>query len=203
MHVIIYLSKGRVVLSSQLIRDVALELFSKKGYEGASLANIADLVGIKKSSIYNHYKSKDDLFLAIFETSYQKELLSTKNFFEKNKHKEVLTLLREYLELRVHAIEHSLTTQFLFRFIIFPPYHLTEPLNSLKLNHFDSAAAVVLEAILTHPSMQQEDVDAIKKFVKVYFTLLHGSSLEILFGRELNVDLKIDALWNGFKGQLQ
>ncbi|MER2108825.1 MAG: TetR/AcrR family transcriptional regulator [Solibacillus sp.] len=189
-------------MSSQLIREIALELFTKKGYEGASLANIAELVGIKKSSIYNHYKSKDDLFLTICETSYNTELLSTKNFFEKNKHKDVLSLLKGYLEFRALAIEHSLTTTFLFRFIAFPPHHLTEQLNSLKIDHFSHASATVIEAMLNHPSLQQKDEEVIRKLIKIYFTLIHGSMFETLLGRDLNIELKVDILWDSFQEQL-
>ncbi len=39
----------------------ALTLFSKKGYKGTSVKNIADAVGIKDSSLYKHYKSKQEI----------------------------------------------------------------------------------------------------------------------------------------------
>ena len=42
------------------IFDVALDLFSKKGYDSVSIRTIASEVGIKESSIYNHYSSKRD-----------------------------------------------------------------------------------------------------------------------------------------------
>lgn len=40
----------------------ALTLFSKYGYEGVSVKAIASAVGIKDSSLYNHYKSKQEIF---------------------------------------------------------------------------------------------------------------------------------------------
>ncbi len=40
----------------------ALGLFSKHGYDGVSMMNIAEKVGIKDSSIYKHYKSKKEIF---------------------------------------------------------------------------------------------------------------------------------------------
>lgn len=36
----------------------ALELFSQKGFDGVSIRDIARAVGIKESSIYNHYNGK-------------------------------------------------------------------------------------------------------------------------------------------------
>lgn len=44
----------------------SLRLFSSKGYNGVSMREIATAVGIKGASIYNHFKGKEDIFLAIF-----------------------------------------------------------------------------------------------------------------------------------------
>ena len=47
------------------IFDTALDLFSKKGYDSVSIRTIASEVGIKESSIYNHYSSKKDILMSI------------------------------------------------------------------------------------------------------------------------------------------
>ena len=47
------------------IFDPALDLFSKKGYDSVSVRTIASEVGIKESSIYNHYSSKKDILMSI------------------------------------------------------------------------------------------------------------------------------------------
>ena len=49
------------------IVDEALTLFSIRGFKGTSVKNIADAVGIKDSSIYKHFKSKQEIFDAIVE----------------------------------------------------------------------------------------------------------------------------------------
>ena len=51
--------------TKQLILSAALDLFSQHGYNGASIRQIARVVGIRESAIYNHYKSKEEIFLAI------------------------------------------------------------------------------------------------------------------------------------------
>ena len=53
--------------TKEKIFDVALDLFSKKGYDSVSLREIAEEVGIKKSSIYSHYPSKEAILMSIFE----------------------------------------------------------------------------------------------------------------------------------------
>ena len=53
--------------TKEKIFDVSLDLFSKKGYDSVSLREIAENVGIKKSSIYSHYSSKEAILMDIFE----------------------------------------------------------------------------------------------------------------------------------------
>ena len=49
------------------IFDVSVDLFSKYGYDAVSIRRIAREVGIKESSIYNHYKCKESILDAILE----------------------------------------------------------------------------------------------------------------------------------------
>ena len=53
--------------TKEKIFEVSLDLFSKKGYDSVSLREIAEEVGIKKSSIYSHYSSKEAILMDIFD----------------------------------------------------------------------------------------------------------------------------------------
>lgn len=52
--------------TKEKIFNVSLDLFSKKGYDSVSLREIAEEVGIQKSSIYSHYSSKEAILMDIF-----------------------------------------------------------------------------------------------------------------------------------------
>lgn len=59
------------------ILDVALTLFSERGYGNVYVGHIAEGVGIKAPSLYKHYKSKQDIFEAILKemhNRYDKEV---------------------------------------------------------------------------------------------------------------------------------
>ncbi|WP_205856303.1 TetR/AcrR family transcriptional regulator [Phytoactinopolyspora endophytica] len=43
------------------IREVALDLFGRQGYEKTSLRQIAEELGITKAAVYYHYRSKVDI----------------------------------------------------------------------------------------------------------------------------------------------
>jgi AcrR family transcriptional regulator len=47
------------------ILDVALDLFTEKGFDGASLREIAERLGVTKAALYYHFASKDDILLAL------------------------------------------------------------------------------------------------------------------------------------------
>lgn len=47
------------------IIEVAARLFAKRGFEGTSLQDVADAAGISKTAIYHHFKSKDELLVAL------------------------------------------------------------------------------------------------------------------------------------------
>jgi len=53
--------------TKEKIFDVSIDLFSQKGFDGVSVREIAREVGIRESSIYNHYKSKDEIMDSIFQ----------------------------------------------------------------------------------------------------------------------------------------
>ena len=60
--------------TKEKIFDVSIDLFSQYGYDGVSIRQIAKEVGIKESSIYNHYQSKESILESIL-TYYINEMI--------------------------------------------------------------------------------------------------------------------------------
>jgi TetR/AcrR family transcriptional repressor of mexJK operon len=48
--------------SRQRIVDIARRLFIEDGYLGVSMQQIADIAGLRKASLYHHFRSKESLF---------------------------------------------------------------------------------------------------------------------------------------------
>ena len=53
------------------IIETALELFSQRGYDGVSVRDISRAVGIRESSLYNHFESKRAIFDGIVDVCLQ------------------------------------------------------------------------------------------------------------------------------------
>lgn len=45
----------------------AFDLFGEKGYDGASMSELAERVGVAKPSLYNYYRSKEELLIDLVE----------------------------------------------------------------------------------------------------------------------------------------
>lgn len=55
----------------QKIMDAAMELFSQRGFEAVSVRDIAGAVGLRESSLYNHFRNKREIFDAIVDFSWK------------------------------------------------------------------------------------------------------------------------------------
>ena len=49
------------------ILDVALEVFGRAGFHGASMNDVADAAGVTKPVLYQHFESKRELYRALLE----------------------------------------------------------------------------------------------------------------------------------------
>lgn len=57
-------------LSRTRILDAATEIAAERGYEGTSIGAVSAKCGLPASSIYWHFKDKDDLIAAVIERSF-------------------------------------------------------------------------------------------------------------------------------------
>ena len=48
------------------IIDAAIDVFSRKGFQGAAVDDIAGAAGVSKGTVYGYFESKEDLFFATF-----------------------------------------------------------------------------------------------------------------------------------------
>ena len=93
--------------TKQAILDVSLDLFSTNGFEATSIGQIADSVGIRKSSLYSHFESKQEILdTLIADISVQFEKGAT--FFRKGEDlgedpvKTVVDRVREQIRFVLH-----------------------------------------------------------------------------------------------------
>ncbi|GFZ80136.1 TetR family transcriptional regulator [Paenibacillus marchantiophytorum] len=183
-------------MTATRIREVALKHFAKNGYEGASLADIAAEVGIKKQSIYTHFKGKDELFLDLFEKVQAKELNFVADYLQRHKHRSIDQLLYGFLIQYIDCYEQDDNAKFFLRTVFFPPSHLyevivkqgyyhLEKLETMLIPVFDQALA---DGLIT-PDVSRDTGTA------AFLAVMDGMFVELLFGgAELSL-IRIEASW--------
>ncbi len=55
-------------MTRSLLLSAAEQVFARVGYEKAQVEEIAEAAGFSKGALYAHFKSKEELFLALYET---------------------------------------------------------------------------------------------------------------------------------------
>jgi AcrR family transcriptional regulator len=53
----------------EVLIEGATEVFAQRGYEGASLEEIAETAGFTRGAIYKHFAGKEELFFAVIDSS--------------------------------------------------------------------------------------------------------------------------------------
>ena len=62
--------------------EAAAKVFSRRGYDKASLDEVAEEAGFTKGAVYSNFKGKEDLFLATIDAHFEKRLESVKRVMQ-------------------------------------------------------------------------------------------------------------------------
>lgn len=183
-------------MTATRIREVALTHFAKNGYEGASLADIATDVGIKKQSIYTHFKGKDELFLALFVEVLAKELLFVQTYLDTNKHLSIDELLYRFLIQYQDRYEQDDNTKFFLRGAFFPPSHLYDEIVKQGYEYLDTIEIMIMplfEQALDNGAISPEVSS--DKATGAFSAVMDGMFVELLFGGSARSMKRIESSW--------
>jgi AcrR family transcriptional regulator len=94
---------SRAAVTSETVLDAALTLFAQRGYHGTALSEIAEALGIRTPSLYNHMSSKQELLAEIVLTTSQQVWAEFQAAVDGRD--DVVSRLRE--AARVYALRHA------------------------------------------------------------------------------------------------
>ncbi|RID81893.1 TetR/AcrR family transcriptional regulator [Peribacillus asahii] len=186
-------------MKSNEIKEAALKYFTIHGYEGASLSQIAEEVGIKKQSIYTHFKGKDDLFLQVLRDAKETELSSKLQYFNKIDSKNPEKDLYGFLKLVIDLFQKNEQLKFWLRMSFFPPAHLSKAIEEEVIN-LEEKVQVVLESKFQDWIDAEVIVrDAAKTPTFAFLGVVDSIMLELVYGNdEKRLKDKLEASWTVF-----
>ncbi|WP_436799800.1 TetR/AcrR family transcriptional regulator [Peribacillus frigoritolerans] len=192
-------------MKSNEIKEAALKYFTIHGYEGASLSQIAEEVGMKKQSIYAHFKGKDDLFLQVLRDAKETELSSKLQYFSKVDSKNPEKDLYGFLQLVIDLFQKNEHIKFWLRMSFFPPAHLEKEIGQEVID-IEEKVQAILECkfhdwINAKLIVEDEPLTPTYAFLGVVDSIL----LELVYGNdEKRLNDKLSASWKVFwRGILQ
>lgn len=109
---------SRGELRRRSIMKVAAEVFGKKGYGGATISEIAGKAGIAEASVYQYFKSKEQLLLSVLGTWFIELADELENVFSGalNPSEQLLYLLRRWaLDFQIRQWETRVLILELYR----------------------------------------------------------------------------------------
>ncbi|MBM7540116.1 TetR/AcrR family transcriptional regulator [Amphibacillus cookii] len=128
----------------------AMKLFAIHGFDGTSMEAIAKQVGIRKASLYSHFKGKEALFLSIVHDLVEDNKQSLQQLSKQVADQSIERQLHAYFRyLSEYPLEENKQFEFQFfrHMLFFPPAALYEELR-LKLAEYESLLKVSLASVL-------------------------------------------------------
>lgn len=181
------------------LKNVSLQHFALHGYEGASLAHIANDVGIKKQSIYTYFKTKDDLFLYLYEDACKREMTMVVENLKAASNSPVNIVLHQFLEQSITRFLTHDSTKFVLRSAFLPPDHLQENVLSKAihyLNQLEELFIPIFEQAKENGEIS-ETID-IERATSAFLGVLDSLYVELLYGDEHRLQKRFDASWYMF-----
>ena len=183
-------------MTSNQIKKVALNHFAEKGYEGTSMAHIAADVGIKKQSIYTHFKGKDDLFLQVCSDVFADELRFVINFIDSNITRPIENFLFDFLLQYKERYEKNDYTKFWLRTSFFPPNHLYDQVMNYVNGYLDKLEELLIP-IMDKAMIEEKFSSTIgaERAAIAFLAVLDGIFVEMLYGGPERFKKRLDASW--------
>ncbi|ABO51517.1 transcriptional regulator, TetR family [Desulforamulus reducens MI-1] len=181
------------------IKSVSLSLFAQKGYEGTSLANIAQGVGIRKSSIYSHFEGKEHLFLSVFEDVQKEELEAFINFCQDIKDDSAKGKLYSIFKYYGEMYENNnVEVVFWKRNILFPPEFLKEKLQE-KIIFYEKTMSEMVTAIFNKGIINGEiQPRNVEDLLGTFICLIDGMFMESHYYTRQHYQVRLEAVWHTF-----
>ncbi len=176
------------------IESAALSLFTRKGFHGTSVRDIADKAGVSMGKLYTYYSSKEELYNRIIER-YQEQmnemqrkvLVSLEGAFERAELRKLAKDIREIV------YEHSDYWRLMYLDVIeFENQHFAHTLSSLAEGMKLRLGSLLKEGEARRT--RNNDIDPAFAFTVIYLQFFTYFVVEKLFGGKEHLGMPDDCV---------
>lgn len=190
-------------MTKQDILARSLELFMEKGYDGASMSDIAAATGIKKASLYAHYTGKEAIFSAVFSDVLQDYRQTISSLTIKRADESALTRLERMFRAFLRYCHQNTKVYFWDRYFYYPPEFIRERMEEetrITQGEFLTAISGAVSEGIERREIRQQSVESA---ALAYYYAMIGLSMSLkLYSRE-ELERDITLVWGGLEQGLR
>jgi AcrR family transcriptional regulator len=173
------------------IKKSALAHFVEKGYEATSLDDIVEGIGIKKQSVYSHFKNKEAIFFQVMKDVINEEIFFLENFFQERKEDEpkdvLFQLLIKFKDRYLQQEDKNI--KFLLRMAFIPPNHIKR----FVIEQFTFYNSALVEHLLEVFLREENSNVTAEEGAISYLNFLDGILVELIYSND--VDKRLYTSW--------
>jgi len=147
--------------NKQKILDIALELFSEKGFDSVGVQLLAEKSGITKPTLYYHYGNKEGVFKEVLNAHYEKlnaALLKSTNYLPKveSYHEDVYPVLTKVIQTYFNfAMQNEKFYRMALSALFSPPTSQTNAIvKDLNNKQYEIINEMFIKMAKAHPNMK-------------------------------------------------
>lgn len=185
------------------IIDISFKFFLERGYEATNIRDICKEVGIKASSLYFHYKSKQDLFFYIYDDITLGYLNRIRSIEEVKKDMPIPEKLYFLLKRKMEFYAEDISKRkFILRYHLYPPEEILKTLREKYKEFTNEENKIILDVMTSSGNKDVLKYQSITEYLIKYKRLEEHLVYEMIISNiklsdsELRKSWKI--LWEDF-----
>jgi len=191
---------GLISSTNDKIKYVAFRLFLERGYEATNIRDICKEVGIKASSLYFYYKSKQELFFSIYDEIWSDKIKFIESIKELKQNIspdiKLYTMFKSTIEYSSKDIAKQ---KFLLRYHLFPPEELVIMLRDKFKFWTDRENIIVADLVKDCIDKKLLSSDRnLKDYLKDYIKFVNFQIIEMIISNIKISNTEIYSLWLKF-----
>jgi AcrR family transcriptional regulator len=156
--------------------EAAAQVLAERGFHGASLDEVAAAAGFTKGAVYSNFKNKEDLFLALLEEAYTRQMSALKPTIENS---EIPPEARLGDFVRVIRGEMDLVPNMGALYLEFHVYALRNPTARARLNELENEDIQAIAGIIQGERTRRaiETNETAERTARIIVALFRGISM--------------------------
>ncbi|MGP9634159.1 TetR/AcrR family transcriptional regulator [Halomonas sp. AOP43-A1-21] len=187
-------------LTASRLQDAALARFAKQGFDATSMNEIAADVGIKKPSVYAHFRNKEELFLSLIPLVIEAEQEYAKSTLRGGG--DMKQQLLAYLQGIEERFNSSYRVQFWVRILLAPPVHLYDMVMDPMHIFMDDLERILKNALQASPLVPNASQLSADVLAMTCMSMIDSLQSELLFGGAKKYQRRLESTWAVFEAAI-